>query len=95
MWKKEMKNITKYNLKTSIIAAVGLVLLFSGLAYVMAPQTDGFELNSINPFEFVEGFVFALGFGLGVPVWLSLGVLAAISAFIFMIFRWIARKVIK
>lgn len=90
-----MNNITKYNLKTCAISALGLILLFSGLTYAMTPQTDGFELSSINPFGFVEGFVFALGFGFGVPVWLSLVMLGVISAFIFMVFLWIARKVIK
>ena len=76
-----MNNITKYNLKTCVISALGLILLFSGLAYAMAPQTDSFEC--------------ALGFGLGVPVWLSLLVLGVISAFIFMVLLWIARKVVK
>lgn len=90
-----MNNIQKYNLKTCVISVVGLILLFSGLTYVMAPQTDGFELSSINPFGFMEGFVFALGFGLGVPVWLSLVVLGTVSFFIFMVFLWIARRIIK
>lgn len=90
-----MNNITKYNLKTCVISALGLILLFSGLSYAMAPQTDSFILSSVNPFGFVEGFVFALGFGLGVPVWLSLAVLGMISFFIFMVFLWVARKVVK
>lgn len=90
-----MNNITKYNLKTCVISALGLILLFSVLAYAMAPQNDSFELSSINLFEFVEGFVFALGFGLGVPVWLGLVVLVVIWVLIFMLFLWITRKVIK
>lgn len=90
-----MNNITKYNLKTCTISALGLILLFSGLTYAMSPQNDSFELSSINPFGFVEGFVFALGFGLGVPVWLSLMMLGVISAFIFIVFLWISRKVVK
>lgn len=90
-----MNNITKYNLKTCAISALGLILLFSGLTYAMAPQTNSFELSSINPFGFAEGFVFALSFGLGVPVWLSLAVLGVISVFIFMVFLWVVRKVIK
>lgn len=90
-----MNNITKYNLKTCTISALGLILLFSGLTYAMAPQNDSFELSSINPFEFVEGFVFALGFGLGVPVCLGLVVLVMIWVLIFMLFLWISRKVIK
>lgn len=90
-----MNNITKYNLKTCVISALVLILLFSVLAYAMAPQNDSFDLSSINPFGFVEGFVFALGFGLGVPVWLSLLVLGVISAFIFMVLLWIARKIVK
>lgn len=90
-----MNNITKYNLKTCAISALGLILLFSGLTYAMAPKTDGFELSSINPFGFAEGFVFVLSFGLGVPVWLALVVLGVILFLIFMVFLWIARKVIK
>lgn len=90
-----MNNITKYNLKTCVISALGLILLFCGLTYVMAPQTDSFKLSSINPFGFVEGFVFALGFGLGVPVWLSLVVLGVFATLIFMVLLWIVRKVIK
>lgn len=90
-----MNNITKYNLKTCTISALGVILLFSGLTYAMAPQTDSFELSSINPFGFAEGFVFALGFGLGVPVWLGLVMLVVIWVLIFMLFLWITRKVIK
>lgn len=92
--KKEMNNVTKYNLKACAISALALILLYSGLTYIMAPQTDNFELSSINPFGFVEGFAFALGFGLGFPLWLSLVILAIISALIFMSFLWIVRKVV-
>lgn len=90
-----MNNITKYNLKTCAISALGLILLFSVLSYMMAPKNDSFELSSINPLEFVEGFLFALGFGFGIPVWLAVVILGMISALIFMAFLWIARKVVK
>lgn len=90
-----MNNITKYNLKTCVISALGVILLFGGLTYAMFPQTERFELSSINPFGFAEGFVFALGFGLGVPVWLAVVVVGLVSVFIFMVFLWITRKVIK
>ncbi|WP_229104983.1 hypothetical protein [Bacteroides fragilis] len=90
-----MNNITKYNLKTCAISALGLILMFCVLSYVVAPQNDGFEFSSINPLGFIEGFLFTLGFGLGMPVWLSVVVLGVISAFIFMVFLWIVRKVIK
>ena len=73
------------------MSILGLILLFSGLSYAMVPQTDSFELSSMNPF----GFVFALGFGFGVPVWLSSVVLGGVSFFIFMVFLWVARKVVK
>lgn len=90
-----MNNTTKYNLKPSAAAAVGLVLLLSSLSYLTAPSTDKFELNSINPVSFLEGFVFVLSFGLGVPVWLSVIVTVGLGFLIFMAFLRIARKVIK
>lgn len=90
-----MNNITKYNLKTFAISAIGLILLFCVLTYISAPKTDGFEFISINPLGFLEGSVFALGFGLGFPLWLSVIVISIVSFFIFMMFLWITRKVIK
>lgn len=90
-----MNNITKYNLKTIAISVAGLVLLLCALSYLMTPQSDGFLWSSINPLEFLEGVVFALGFGLGFPVWLSVIVIGLISFLLFVVFLWIARKVVK
>lgn len=90
-----MNRITKYNLKTFAISAIGLILLLCVLTYISAPKTDGFEFSSINPLEFLEGATFALGFGLGFPLWLSVIVISIVSFFIFMMFLWIIRKVIK
>lgn len=90
-----MNNITKYNLKTCAISTVGLILLFCVLSYITAPESEGFEFSSVNPLGFVEGFLFALGFGLGFPLWLSVIALGVISFFIFTVLIWITRKVIK
>lgn len=90
-----MNKITKYNLKTAIISVAGLILLYSALAFLIAPQSDGFVWSSINPLEFLEGVVFALGFGLGVPVWLSVIVIELVSFLLFIVFLWIVRKVVK
>jgi hypothetical protein len=90
-----VNNITKYNLKTLAISAIGLILLFCVLTYISAPKTDGFEFSSINPLGFLEGAAFALGFGLGFPLWLSVIVISAVSFLIFAVFLWITRKVIK
>lgn len=90
-----MNNITKYNLKTLAISAIGLILLFCVLTYISAPKTDGFEFSSINPLGFLEGAAFALGFGLGFSLWLSVIVISAVSFLIFAVFLWITRKVIK
>ena len=84
-----MNNITKYNLKTTLISVAKLILLYS------APQSDGFVWSSINPLEFLEGVVFALGFGLGVPVWLSVIVIGLFSFLLFVVFLWVARKMVK
>ena len=90
-----MNNITKYNLKTSAVSVLGLVLLLSVLSYLAAPETDGFMWNSVNPIECLRGFVFALGFGLGVPVWLAVIVIAGLLFVAFVAFLWMARKVVK
>lgn len=90
-----MNNITKYNLKSLAIAACGLLLLFSMLSYLVAPGSESFEFNSINPIGFLEGVIFALGFGLGFPVWLSVIAIGLVSLLMLMAFLWIARKVIK
>ncbi|MGK4028197.1 hypothetical protein [Bacteroides uniformis] len=90
-----MNNITKYNLKTFAISAIGLILLFCVLTYISAPKTDGFEFSSINPLGFLEGAAFALGFGLGFPLWLSVIVISAVSFLIFMAFLWLCRRYIK
>ncbi|CDN31190.1 hypothetical protein BN938_1094 [Mucinivorans hirudinis] len=44
-----MNNITKYNLKTIAISVTGLILLFCVLSFLIAPQSDIFKLESINP----------------------------------------------
>ena len=90
-----MNRITKYNLKTFAISAIGLILLFCVLTYISAPKTDGFEFSSVNPLGFLEGFAFALGFGLGFPFWLSVIVISVVSFFIFMVFLWFSRRFIK
>ena len=90
-----MNNITKYNLKTTLISVAKLILLYSALAFLIAPQSDGFVWSSINPLEFLEGVVFALGFGLGVPVWLSVIVIGLFSFLLFVAFLWVARKMVK
>lgn len=89
-----MNNITKYNLKTTLISVAGLILLYSALAFLIAPQS-GFVWSSINPLEFLKGVVFALGFGLGFPVWVSIIVIGLVSFLLFVVFLWVARKVVK
>lgn len=90
-----MNNITKYNLKTVAISVSGLILLYSVLAFLISPQGDDFVWSTINPLEFLEGIVFALGFGLGFPMWLSVIVIGLFSFVLFVIFLWVARKMIK
>lgn len=77
------------------ISVAGLILLFCVLSYLIAPQSDGFLWSSINPLEFLEGVVFTLGFGLGLPVWLSVIVIGLVSFLLFVVFLWITRKVVK
>lgn len=84
----------KYNLKTMAISVAGLVLLFCILSYLIAPDNECF-LSSINPLGFLEGIIFALGFGLGVPVWLSLIVVGLFSFLLFMVFLWVTRKITR
>ncbi|CDN31791.1 hypothetical protein BN938_1711 [Mucinivorans hirudinis] len=90
-----MNNITKYNLKTIAISVTGLILLFCVLSFLIAPQSDVFQLESINPLGILEGTAFALSWGLGFPIWISIITIFTISFFIFMVFLWIARRVIK
>lgn len=90
-----MNNITKYNLKTVAISVAGLILLYSVLAFLISPQSDDFVWSTINPLEFLEGIVFALGFGLGFPMWLSVIAIGLFSFVLFVIFLWVARKMIK
>lgn len=77
------------------ISVAGLILLFCVLSYLIASQSESFQLESINPLGILEGTIFALGFGLGFPVWLSILAIAIISFLIFMGFLWIARKFIR
>lgn len=90
-----MNKITKYNMKTTLISVAGLILLYSALALLIAPQSDSFVWSSINPLEFLEEVVFALGFGLGVPVWLSVIVIGLVSFLLFVVFLWVTRRIIK
>ena len=90
-----MTNIAKFNLKTCAVSAIALILLFSVLSYLMAPETEVFEWSSLNPLEFVEGFVFTLSFGLGLPVWLSAAILVVLSFVVYMTFLCIARKIMR
>lgn len=76
------------------ISVAGLVLLFCALSYLIAPDNERF-LSSINPLRFLEGTIFALGFGLGAPVWLSLIVVGVVSLSLLIVFLWIVRKVIR
>lgn len=82
-------------MKTMAISVVGLVLLFCGLSYLIAPQSNGFVWSSISPLGFLEGVVFALVFGLGVPIGLSVIVIGLFSFLLFIVFLWIVRKVMK
>lgn len=77
------------------ISVAGLILLLCTLSYLTAPDSDGFTFNSINPLELLEGVVFALGFGLGFPVWLSVAIIGVFLYFIFRMFLWIVKKIVK
>ncbi|MDD3040182.1 hypothetical protein [Bacteroides sp.] len=90
-----MNNITKYNLKATLISLLCLILVFCVLAYLNAPQSDTFLFSSINPWSFLQGMTFALGFGLGFPIWLSAITIGLFSFLLFVAFLWIARKLIK
>ena len=73
----------KYNATAVSLSILGVILLYSGLAYAVGPTTTSFELNSINPYSFLEGVVFALGFGLGLPLWLSVVIIGLLSLLLF------------
>lgn len=85
----------RYKLKSILISILALILLYSALSFVNAPSSDVFLWSSINPLEFLEGIVFALGFGLGFPMWISIIVIGLLSFFIYVAFLWVVRKVIK
>lgn len=82
-------------MKTMAISVAGLVLLFCGLSYLNAPQSDTFLFSSVNPWEFIKGAAFALGFGLGFPIWLSIITIGLFSFLLFVAILWIVRKMIK
>lgn len=85
----------KYNLKATLISLLCLILVFCVLAYLNAPQSDIFLFSSINPWEFLQGVTFALGFGFGFPIWLSVITIGLFSFLLFVAILWVVRKIIK
>ncbi len=55
-----------------------LVVLFacSFMTYASAPTKAQFDIQSLNPFQFLQGVVFALSYGAGLSVILSVVVTA-------------------
>lgn len=84
----------RYNATTVSLSLLGVILLYSGLAYVVSPTTVHFEINSINPYSFLEGIVFALGFGLGLPIWLSVVIIGLLSLLLFFGFMRILNRLL-
>lgn len=53
------------------LALLIVLILTSLLSYGMAPENNSFHWSMFNPMEAIEGFLFMLSFGMGLPLWLS------------------------
>ncbi len=88
-----MNNITKYNIKSFVMALGVLILLLCLCSYISAPQSDSF-LEAINPWSSLAGLAFALTY-CGLPI---LGAVIAgfvlIMLILFVLFI-VARHIVK
>lgn len=49
-----------------------MLIIVSCLSYFMYSDDTNFQWSFLNPMEALEGIVFTLSFGLGLPAWLSI-----------------------
>lgn len=85
----------RYNIKTVSISTVTLIILLCALNWAVSPETGKFELSSIDPTNFLEGFVFLLSFGFGLPVWLSVITVLFILFLLWRLLLYVAGRVFK
>lgn len=88
-----MNNIERYNIKTSAVATITIILLICLFSYISAPQSDSF-LEAINPMIALAGFTFTLAY-IGVPLILSIIATILLVAGTWFLFLIIARNIIK
>lgn len=97
MQKKTRKKIERFAKNKYIaltLSALGLLVSYGALAWLMAPQAETFRWNSINPVDFAEGMAFVLSFGLGLPVWLAVLATMLLTFLLWMALWRIVRKLI-
>lgn len=92
MKRNDAKKLAKNKRMALAISAFGVLLLYSALAWLTAPQTETFRWNSVNPLDFAEGMAFALSFGLGLPVWLAVLATTLLTFLLWMALWRIVRK---
>lgn len=90
-----MNKINRYNIITLLISVILFVLLLCVLTYSTAPESDKFQLESINPLDILEGTMFLFSYGFGVPLWLSVVILAVASMLIITLLFKAVRRIMR
>lgn len=90
-----LTNIEKYNIKTVSLSIIVLIVLLSVFTFIQAPSTEYFEWSSVNPLEGIAGIIFALSFGFGVPVAISIICLLVVLFMMWFCLLLLVRKIIK
>ena len=89
------KNITKYDLKIYITAAVIMLFILCLLSYLIAPTHDVITLSSFNPIAIIDGTAFALSFGGGASVVLSYLIILVVLIGLWLCLTRLIRKILK
>ena len=88
-----MNNITKYNIKTSAVATIAIILLICLFSYASAPQSASF-FDAINPITALAGLAFTLAY-VGASLVISIIVTILIVTVIWFLFLVVARRIFK
>ncbi len=87
--------MTKLGFKTIALSIILLVGLLCAFTFIQSPSSESFEWSSINPLEGLAGIAFALSFGLGVPVAISIICILILLFGIWIGLVWLLKKIIK
>ncbi len=87
--------LIKQPIKQFSLATCTLLVLLGTLSHATVPCQTCFNWDSFNPRHIIEGFIFVLSFGAGLPVWLSTSALVASLMLLFTLFYLLAQHIVK